>query len=223
MDTATAARRLCARGSSGARTPCRNRPQTRAVAAAADSRAPPTAGAAAAGAAAAPLALGRRQLLSSAAGAGLAGLAVGCDLSLHSGVAAPPAEALELAPLGQVERVGGDKLEGLSPEQVMASYTSPPPVDAAAALSWPGPPSGRLPPLASASPAVQLSVAAGARLPGACRLGADCGGALPSCSALRAVAAGHPGTQPAGGAVLHHRRLDSGNLQRRLRVPGPHQ
>ncbi|EFN56741.1 hypothetical protein CHLNCDRAFT_144171 [Chlorella variabilis] len=62
--------------------------------------------------------MGRRQVLGTAAAATLAGLAGGSGIVASSGVAAPPAaEALELAPLGRVERVGGDKLVGLSPEE----------------------------------------------------------------------------------------------------------
>jgi hypothetical protein len=43
----------------------------------------------------------------------------GAGTALGGGWAAPPAaEAVELAPLGKVERVGGDKLVGLTPDQV---------------------------------------------------------------------------------------------------------
>lgn len=69
--------------------------------------------------AAAPLALSRRQLLGATVAAGMA---AGTSASSVAGgwAAPPPAEALELAPLGAVERVGGDKLVGLSPDQVKA-------------------------------------------------------------------------------------------------------
>lgn len=64
------------------------------------------------------LPLGRRQLLSATAAATLAAAAARTGLAGGSWVAPPPAAALELAPLGKVERVGGDKLTGLTAEQV---------------------------------------------------------------------------------------------------------
>ena len=140
---------------------------------------------------AAPPAMGRRQVLGTAAAATLAGLAGGSGIVASSGVAAPPAaEALELAPLGRVERVGGDKLVGLSPEEVKAS-----PAGAyagggthshaclllGARLWWRGPAGGLPPAACCCRPAVS-----------ACRRGPP----------LPLFPAGHPGAQPQGGAVL---------------------
>jgi hypothetical protein len=71
------------------------------------------------------LALGRRQVFGAAAAATLARLAWGCGFSAVGAVTVPPppVSALELAPLGAVERVGGDKLVGLKPEEVAVSLT----------------------------------------------------------------------------------------------------
>ncbi len=97
---------VAARASSGAATP----PPQAATAADAQPAVSP-----------AGLPLSRRGLLSGAAAA--ASVAVsGAGTALGGGWAAPPAaEAVELAPLGPVERVGGDKLVGLTPEQVKVS------------------------------------------------------------------------------------------------------
>ena len=68
-------------------------------------------------------ALSRRQLLSAATAASLA--AAGAGGTAAGLWAAPPeAAALELAPLGKVERVGGGKLTGLSPEEVRTALPS---------------------------------------------------------------------------------------------------
>lgn len=62
-------------------------------------------------------ALSRRQVLSASGAAMLASAAAAGGVA--GSWAAPPAvEALELAPLGKVERVGGEKLTGLSAENV---------------------------------------------------------------------------------------------------------
>jgi hypothetical protein len=68
--------------------------------------------------------LSRRQLLGGAAAMSLGAAVASSSAPLAGGWVAPlPAEALELAPLGKVERVGGDKLVGLSADQVKASMT----------------------------------------------------------------------------------------------------
>lgn len=71
---------------------------------------------------AAALPLSRRGLLGGAAAAAAVAVS-GAGATLGSNWVAPPAaEAVELAPLGPVERVGGDKLSGLTPDQVKASW-----------------------------------------------------------------------------------------------------
>lgn len=63
--------------------------------------------------------LSRRQLLSAVTAAGLVAVA---GAPAGGSLTAPlPAEALELAPLGRVERIGGDKMVGLSAQQVAVS------------------------------------------------------------------------------------------------------
>lgn len=70
---------------------------------------------------AAALPLSRRGLLGGAAAAAAVAVS-GAGATLGSNWVAPPAaEAVELAPLGPVERVGGNKLVGLTPDQVKAS------------------------------------------------------------------------------------------------------
>lgn len=81
----------------------------------------PQAAAAAEAQPAAGLPLSRRGLLGSAAAAAAVAVS-GAGTMVGANWAAPPAaEAVELAPLGPVERVGGDKLVGLTPDQVKAS------------------------------------------------------------------------------------------------------
>ena len=65
-----------------------------------------------------PSSLSRRQMLGAAAAASLAAAGAGSVGTGGSWVAPLPAEAAPLAPLGGIERVGGDKLTGLTAEQV---------------------------------------------------------------------------------------------------------
>jgi hypothetical protein len=65
-----------------------------------------------------PSALSRRQVLGAAAAASLVAAGAGSVGTGGSWVAPLPAEAAALAPLGGIERVGGDKLTGLTAEQV---------------------------------------------------------------------------------------------------------
>lgn len=115
---------LAARLAVGAGQVCSARPARRApqAARASSAAAPlPQAGAAEAQPVAG-LALSRRGLLGSAAAAAAVAVS-GAGTMVGANWAAPPAaEAVELAPLGPVERVGGDKLVGLTPDQVKVRW-----------------------------------------------------------------------------------------------------
>lgn len=175
----------------------------RAAAAAAEGPEPATTAAA--------LPLSRRGLLGSAAATAALAVSAGGAALTGSWAAPPAAEALELAPLGAVERVGGDKLRGLTPDQVKVSGCN---AGIASACSSYQQKHAMASGMGFACAASGLwRERAGGRMQGWVR------GRLPpvqhsTCSTLPAAlcSAGHPGEEPAGRCTSQWPAWDRGAL-----------